>query len=244
MCIVRDGKALERIGLPVHERFTSDDLERDICVLRSGSKEPLKTVFDVGRRQGASVGENNAAFQGEVISETVFADCIVLAETPDDLGGPVYGARLKEAVEDVHGDHVVVGRLRHVHCCDVIQDSSAEKSLLDSACLCSCLGTVLGSLLIVPRTGAAARGKAQYQGERGQKRGRCAVEMNLSCHSYLLGVTLTDYFRPIIWIRSNCDKIDIVGAVRAYVRSHLPVLVIMYGKKLQNPYKGGNSNAV
>ena len=130
MRIVGNFKAGKGFRLPVRHILRADNLQRNIGVLVVHLQQPLKGVLHVGSRQRISVGKHDALPQGEIVGQPVLAHMILRAEAGNHLGRSVRRAGLKQPVEHVHRNHVVVCRLRHVHRGDVAQHRHAQQAFL------------------------------------------------------------------------------------------------------------------
>ena len=150
--VVRNLEAFQRLRLLVHHVLPAHDFQRDVRVLVGQDQQPFKAVLHVRSRQRVPVAENHAVHQREFIGQPVLAHLVFRAKAGNHNGFSVLNPGFKQPVENVHGNHVVVRRLRHVHRRDVVFDRRPQQSLL----------------LVRSREAAAKHHRSQNQGRKAQ----------------------------------------------------------------------------
>ena len=114
--IIQNPKAGERIRLAVLQQLGTFNLQRDIIIHTSGSQQTLKGILNIGSGQRTSVGENHSFPQREGIGTAILRDLIPGAEASNNMRSSILpDLDLKEPVKNIHGNHVVIGGLRHIH---------------------------------------------------------------------------------------------------------------------------------
>ena len=170
--VVGDGEALQAVYLPGLESLGPQDLQGYVVVDAAGGEQALKGILHVGSGEGAAVGEDHPFPQGEAVGQAVIGDAVVLNQAGDYLAGAVgLDLYLEEAVKDVHGHHVVVGGLGHVHGLDIVKGRCPEQALLHAGgggSGGSLPGAVGGGGIAA---GTAAGGQRKYQ-RKAQQQGQ------------------------------------------------------------------------
>ena len=127
MGVVLDGKPFQSVCLAVLKRLSALYLQRNVIVDAAGCQQPLEGVLHIARRQGAAVGEHHALPQGEGICQPVVGHGVISAQAGHYLRAAVaFNFHFEKPVEHVHGYHVVIRGLSHIHGGDIVKRRSSE----------------------------------------------------------------------------------------------------------------------
>ena len=128
--IADHGETCKGICLAVLEGFRAGNFQRNVVVYAAGGEQTLKGILNVRCGQGAAVGEYYAFTKGKGVGQAILGGGIAGAEAGHYLGAAVVlNLNLKETVEDIHGNHVVVSGLCHVHGGYIVQSRYPEQTL-------------------------------------------------------------------------------------------------------------------
>ena len=122
-------EAFQRFRFALQERRSSGNFLGDLRILFGRFQQPFKAELYVRRRQRAAVGKHDAFLQRKTVGQSVPADGVIRHKALHNFRSAALPRPcLKQPVEHVHRNQVIVRRQRHVHSGNIVGNRGPQQA--------------------------------------------------------------------------------------------------------------------